>query len=121
MSQPCPRCKSAECDVDEVGWANSTQFALFQCAQRTAARAETAESRNVEMMAQIGALVDRAEQAELERDGLRGKLAALSLMCSGFDAEAKLPQPSDQDSALAGERSYVARSVLAVLNGGKNV
>ena len=47
-------------------------------------------------------------------------LATISLMCSGFDAEAKLPQPSDQDSALAGERSYVARSVLAVLNGGDN-
>ena len=42
----------------------------------TAARAAAAESRAVEMMAQIGALVNRAEQAEFERDGLRVAAAA---------------------------------------------
>lgn len=76
MSQPCPRCLSAECSRELAIQAgeNVSAFDISACAQRTAARAEKAESRAVEMMAQIGALV--AEQAEFERDGLHVAAAA---------------------------------------------
>ncbi len=86
--EPCHRCLDPDCGVANRCMVDSTEIAaLCMCLNRTTLRAKKAEARAVEMMAQIGALVNRAEQAEFERDELLPGYADLREKWAVLDRE----------------------------------
>lgn len=80
---------------------------------------QAAKSRAVEMMAQIGALVNRAEQAECERDELRGKLARVR--AAAIEWQDVRPNPAIGVSTMAihsaNAINKVGAAILAILDG----